>query len=153
MAEDSLLNVLVAKPVLCCFRRARGLGAWLQASGSRAAGPGHAQGARLSWQHLADGRQTAILGALSYKITAWHAEQVNVDVRVRGRDGRLYPARVASDAERLRVAGLVHTLRCMNRLSVRAVQEHLEAGHGVRRSVGAIAADLKRWRCEYCGAG
>jgi transposase len=40
----------------------------------------------------------------------------------------------------------------VDRLSVRAVQEHLEAKHGIRRSVGAIAADLKRWRCEYCSA-
>jgi hypothetical protein len=85
-------------------------------------------------------------------MAAWHPEQVNVDVRVRGRDGRLYPARMASDAERFRVVRLVHTLRCMDQLSVRAVQEHLEAEHGIRRSVGAIAADLKRWRCEYCRA-
>ena len=74
---------------------------------------------------------------------------MNVDVRVRGRDGRLYPARAATDAERARVVYLTHRLRCEGLLSVREVARRLEE-HGVRRSVGAVARDLRLFMCSRC---
>lgn len=75
---------------------------------------------------------------------------MNVDVRIRGKDHRLYPAVRAGEAERLRVAGAVHQLRCAEMLSLRMVQEQLAERYGARRSVGSIVTDLKRWRCEHC---
>ena len=78
------------------------------------------------------------------------AERVNVDVRVRGRDGRLYPARAATDAERDRLVYLIHRLRCGGRLSIREVRRRLEEDHGIRRSVGAVMRDVQVYRCPVC---
>jgi hypothetical protein len=76
---------------------------------------------------------------------------VNVitDVRVRGRDGRLYPARAATDRERDRAVYLIHRLRCEHLLSIRATAAKLRE-YGIFRSPGAVARDLKLYRCEGC---
>ena len=84
---------------------------------------------------------------------ACHAERVNVDVRVRGRDGRLYPAQAATDAERDRAVYLIHRLRCEYRLSIREVRRRLEEDHGIRRSTGAGARDLALYKCSRCEGG
>jgi len=44
-------------------------------------------------------------------------------------------------------------LRCAEGLSLRLVQEQLAERYGIRRSMGAIVGDLRRWRCAHCGAG
>jgi hypothetical protein len=75
---------------------------------------------------------------------------VNTDVRVRGRDGKLYPAAAATDAERDRAVYLVHRLRCGERLSIREVRRRLEADHGIRRSAGAVMRDVQLYRCPVC---
>ncbi len=45
--------------------------------------------------------------------------------------------------------GAVPQLRCAELLSLRLVQEQLAERYGARRSIGAIVADLRRWRCAY----
>ena len=74
---------------------------------------------------------------------------MNVDVRVRGADSKLYPARAATEAERDRIVAWTHWFRCEERLSIREVARKLEE-HGIRRSVGAIVRDLKLYRCDRC---
>jgi hypothetical protein len=76
---------------------------------------------------------------------------VNVitDVRVRGCDGRLYPARAATDGERVRAVYLIHRLRCEHLMSIRAIAAKLRE-YGIIRSPGAVAQDLKLYRCERC---
>jgi hypothetical protein len=69
--------------------------------------------------------------------------------RVRGRDGKSYPAWQVSEPTRLAYAQLVHTYHCRDLMSVHAVVEKLRAD-GNYRSTGAVYAALKRWRCEFC---
>lgn len=78
------------------------------------------------------------------------AARVAVDVRVRGQDGKLYPARPLSREERIRARRLAHDLHCRDRLSVRAVRLALAERHGIWRSRGAIAADLSNFECSRC---
>ncbi len=66
-----------------------------------------------------------------------------------GRDGKTYPRRRLTRAERARLIIDAHRLVHGDRLSVRAAQEVLAAS-GVRRSRGAIAADLARFTCDIC---
>lgn len=70
-------------------------------------------------------------------------------VVIRGRDGKLYPAQQRSDAELDRIVTLTHQARCGLGLSVRATVDRL-AKYGIRRSVGAVARDLKLYRCARC---
>ena len=67
----------------------------------------------------------------------------------RGGDGRAYPARPLSEAERLRIAQLVHQFRCRDGLSVQGVRAAL-VQQGITRSAGSIHAALHRWRCPDC---
>ena len=75
---------------------------------------------------------------------------VSVDVRIRGRDGRLYPARPLTPEERSRAVRLAHLLVHRDRLSIRLAQQVMAEQHGLRRSVGAIARDLAGWVCDLC---
>jgi hypothetical protein len=50
------------------------------------------------------------------------------------------------------VVALTHKLRCEGRLSVREVARRLEE-HGIRRSVGAVARDLRLFECPRCEDG
>jgi hypothetical protein len=69
--------------------------------------------------------------------------------RSRGRDGKSYPRRQPSQAERLHVAGRVHQLHCVDGWSLEGVRFVL-AEEGIVRSNGAISADLRRWHCAHC---
>jgi hypothetical protein len=69
----------------------------------------------------------------------------------RGGDGKSYPAHPLSEAERLRIARLVHQLRCTDGLPVRRVRAALAAA-GITRSAGSVVADLHRWRCVHCSS-
>ncbi len=73
-----------------------------------------------------------------------------LDVRVRGRDGRLYRATPLTREERIRARWLAHQLVHGDRLSIRAAQRVMAETHGLRRSVGAIAADLAGYECPDC---
>ena len=70
-------------------------------------------------------------------------------VVIRGRDGKLYPARAHTGAELDRIVTLTHQARCELGLSMRATVAKL-AGHGIRRSVGAVARDLALYQCPRC---
>jgi hypothetical protein len=69
----------------------------------------------------------------------------------RGGDGRAYPARALSEAERLRIARRVHQLRCAGGLTVQGVRAAL-AAEGITRSAGSVHAALHRWRCPDCSS-
>ena len=75
---------------------------------------------------------------------------VSVDVRIRGRDGRLYPARLLTPDERRRARMLAHHFVHRDRLSIRLAQQVMAEQHGLRRSVGVIARDLAGWVCHLC---
>ena len=72
---------------------------------------------------------------------------------IRGKDGKRYPVARREPADRKRLATLTHHMRCDRRLSWALVQETLAAEFGVRRSVGAIANDLRGFRCPLCASG
>lgn len=65
---------------------------------------------------------------------------------VLGDDGKGYPLHPLSERERDRVVALTHRLRCEGLLSVREGARRLEE-HGVRRSVGPVARDLRLYTC------
>jgi len=72
---------------------------------------------------------------------------------VRGRNGRLWPAgrpRPRSELNRLR--WLAHELVCERGLTIRAAQRAMLDEHGVRRSVGAICQDVRRFECPACAS-
>jgi len=75
---------------------------------------------------------------------------VNTDVRVRGIDGRLYPAKPLTREQRSRARVLAHNLVHRDHLSIRAARHVMAESYGVRRSVGAIAADLRDYECPAC---
>lgn len=68
---------------------------------------------------------------------------------VTGVNGRVYPARRLTRAERARVIVLAHELVHAGHLSVRAAQAVM-AAEGIRRSRGAITNDLARYTCPVC---
>lgn len=70
-------------------------------------------------------------------------------VVVRGKDGKTYPFRRTTEAELDRIVHLTHQSRCQMRLSYAATVDRL-ASLGIRRSVGAIARDMRLYRCEIC---
>lgn len=72
------------------------------------------------------------------------------DVRVRGRDNKLYPAVPAPQAERNRIITLEHNLRCRDHLTFAQVRATLAEQYGVRRSIGAIYRDLHEFECRRC---
>jgi hypothetical protein len=75
---------------------------------------------------------------------------VVVDVRIRGRNGRLFPPRMPLPLpERMRLRALAHDMRCRRGLSYRAAQAAMLA-QGIRRSRGQIFKDVKGWECPYC---
>jgi hypothetical protein len=65
-------------------------------------------------------------------------------------DGKAYPVRFLSPAERARARVLAHRLHCREGLTVRATQRALAAEHGLRRSLGSIMKDLQGWECPQC---
>jgi hypothetical protein len=69
---------------------------------------------------------------------------------VRGKDGRTYPARTATRAERARAIVLAHNLCHRDRMSIRLAQQVMLSSYGCRRSVGAIARDLQMYTCPKC---
>lgn len=69
----------------------------------------------------------------------------------RRRDGKLYPPRPLTHAERNRARWLAHNLVHRDGMSVRAAQRAM-AAQGVRRSVGIIARDLAAFECPDCPA-
>lgn len=75
---------------------------------------------------------------------------MNVDVRVRGRDGRLYPASPLTREERNRARWLAHTLVHGQHLSIRAAQRVMAETYGVRRAVSTIHEDLTGYECPAC---
>ena len=68
----------------------------------------------------------------------------------RGRDGKLYPAAQLTRTERGRARWLAHQLVHSDGLSIRAAQAAMAQTHGLRRSRGAIAADLAGYECPRC---
>lgn len=70
--------------------------------------------------------------------------------RITGQDGKRYPASWLGSEDRSFLAGRVHELHCVERLSVRKLLDRIEADHGIRRSVGWAAGILKTWRCGKC---
>ena len=68
----------------------------------------------------------------------------------RGRDGKLYPAAPLTRTERGRARWLAHQLVHADGLSIRAAQAAMVQTHGLRRSRGAIAADLAGYECPRC---
>jgi hypothetical protein len=77
---------------------------------------------------------------------------VNVDVRVRGRDGRLYPARPLTREERNQARWLAHHLVHGEHLSIRVAQQVMADRYGIRRAVGTIHDDLVGYGCPHCNA-
>jgi hypothetical protein len=75
-----------------------------------------------------------------------HAGQVTTTQVRRGRDGKLYPAAPLTRTERGRARWLAHQLVHSDGLSIRAAQARM-AEAGLRRSRGAIAADLAGYEC------
>lgn len=75
---------------------------------------------------------------------------VSIDVRVRGLDGRLYPATPLTPQERGRAIRLAHRLCHADGWSIRQAQRIMAESHGLRRSVGAISADLRDYLCPAC---
>jgi hypothetical protein len=69
----------------------------------------------------------------------------------RGRDGKVYPV-TRDPAELARLVGVEHALACKEGLSRRQVQRRLLYRHGIRRSVGAISQDLRKFECPQCSA-
>ena len=69
----------------------------------------------------------------------------------RGGDGKCYPSRALTAAERLHIARRVHQLRCAGGLTVQGVRAAL-AADGIRRSAGSVHAALHRWRCPDCSS-
>jgi hypothetical protein len=67
-------------------------------------------------------------------------------------DGKLYPPRPLTRAERNRARWLAHNLVHRDGLSIRAAQRAM-AAQGVRRSVGIIARDLADYECPACRGG
>lgn len=72
------------------------------------------------------------------------------DVRVRGLDGRLYSARRLTPEQRDRAIDAAHFLVCRKYMTIRAAQQAMAATYGIRRSTGAIHADLRNFVCEGC---
>jgi len=75
---------------------------------------------------------------------------MTVDVRIRGLDGRLYRATPLTREERSKAIRLAHQLVHGDRLSIRQAQRVMDEKHGLRRSVGSIAADLRGFVCPLC---
>ncbi|MGH3191744.1 MAG: hypothetical protein ACRDPY_28330 [Streptosporangiaceae bacterium] len=75
---------------------------------------------------------------------------MNTTTTRRGLDGKSYPASPLTRQERARAIWLAHNLVHRDGLSIRAVQATMIAQHGLRRSVGAIAADLAGFECPHC---
>jgi hypothetical protein len=72
---------------------------------------------------------------------------MNTILLTRRRDGRLYPAEPPDEAERRRVAALIHGLVCRDQCSIREAQAILLDSYAVRRSVGYIHGALRRYSC------
>lgn len=70
-------------------------------------------------------------------------------VVVRGKDGKMYPAKRRTDAELDRIVHETHRAHCTMGLSQRATAARL-AELGIRRSAGAVARDLALYRCDRC---
>jgi hypothetical protein len=68
----------------------------------------------------------------------------------RRRDGKLYPPRPLTHAERNRARWLEHNLVHRDGLSIREAQRVMAAEHGVRRSLGIIHRDLASYECPAC---
>lgn len=84
-------------------------------------------------------------------LVRWHPEHVDMAADViRGADAKTYPAHPLSHSELNRLRWLAHNLHCEDGLSVREVQRVMAGQHGVRRSVGAIARDLRLFACKRC---
>jgi hypothetical protein len=74
---------------------------------------------------------------------------VYIEVKPRA-DGKLYPPRPLSPAERSRIRKLAHNLVHRDRLSIRQAQRAMIEQHGLRRSLGAIHKDLVQYECGVC---
>jgi hypothetical protein len=66
-----------------------------------------------------------------------------------GRDGKSYPASPLTREERNRARWMAHNLVHGDGLSIRAAQARM-AEAGLRRSRGAIGADLAGYECPRC---
>ena len=75
---------------------------------------------------------------------------VNTTEVRRGRDGKVYPAAPLTRQERGRAIRLSHQLVHGDGLSIRAAQKVMAESYGLRRSRGAIAADLADFECPRC---
>jgi hypothetical protein len=69
---------------------------------------------------------------------------------VRGADRKLYSARPLSHVELNQRRWLAHNLVHRDGLSIRQAQRTMRESYGIRRSVGAIHGDLKRFECQHC---
>jgi len=74
-----------------------------------------------------------------------------VPVEVR-KDGKAYPlGGYLRGRDRWRAVNLAHQLHCRDGLSYRQTQAGLE-DHGIRRSLGQIHSDLRRYVCAECSS-
>jgi hypothetical protein len=72
------------------------------------------------------------------------------DVRVRGTDRKLYSARKLTPEQLDRAIDAAHYLVCRKYMTIRAAQQAMAGTYGIRRSTGAIHADLRNYVCEGC---
>lgn len=72
------------------------------------------------------------------------------DVRVRGTDRKLYRARQLTPEQRDRAIDAAHYLCCAKLMTIRSAQAVMARTYGIRRSTGAIHADLRNFVCEAC---
>jgi hypothetical protein len=73
-----------------------------------------------------------------------------VDVRVRGRDGKLYPASPVPLAERNRTRLLAYHLVHRDKLSISQAQRVMAGQYGISRSRGQLWRDLHDFECSRC---
>lgn len=72
------------------------------------------------------------------------------DIRVRGTDRKLYSARRLTREQRRRAINAAHHLVCQRHMTLRGAQQAMADTYGIRRSTGAIHADLRNYVCEDC---
>lgn len=77
-------------------------------------------------------------------------DTVTAPGRVRGTDGKRYPAAPLPRQELNRRRWMSHHLVHRDQISIRGAQRIMLDRYGIRRSVGSIARDLALWECPHC---
>ena len=74
---------------------------------------------------------------------------VNVVEKHGRRGGKLYPARLPTEAERNRMVTLAHQMHCQRGYSIRETQRRLQE-YGIVRSRGQVHNYLRNFECPRC---